>query len=328
MILEGRVISINRSEKRGTIKRPIGRGRFTAENGLEGDVHGAPGKRQISFLAIESIREQQALLDAKRNAIQDAQCPKSHGTEMELAPGSYAENITTENVELHTLPIGARFCFENGAQMEMTQIGKQCHQHCDIFRLLGDCVMPREGIFARVLRDAEIADNETFRVFYIRARVLTISDRCSRGEAEDRGGPAVVEAAQAAGWQIDGARVCPDDADEIRRFLVTWANENVDVILTTGGTGLAPRDVTPEATRAVIDKEIPGMAESMRIASRAETPFADLSRAIVGMRGRTLIINLPGSPRGAVTCLNAVADCALHAAGLVNGLHLARRSGS
>jgi molybdenum cofactor synthesis domain-containing protein len=135
----------------------------------------------------------------------------------------------------------------------------------------------------------------------IRFGILTLSDRSSRGERADASGPALANLIQAEGWSVVQQALLPDEESDIREILTIWADSGeLDVILTTGGTGFSPRDVTPEATRAVIDREAPGLAEAMRTASLKVTPHAMLSRIVTGIRRRTLIINLPGSPKGAV----------------------------
>lgn len=148
----------------------------------------------------------------------------------------------------------------------------------------------------------------------IRFGILTLSDRSSRGERTDSSGPALARLIEAEGWSIANQSLLPDDESAIRDLLVQWADSGeVDVILTTGGTGFAPRDITPEATRAVIDREAPGLAEAMRIASLKITAHAMLSRNIAGIRGKTLIINLPGSPKGAVENLQVILPVLPHA---------------
>src|SRR5512141_764008 len=135
----------------------------------------------------------------------------------------------------------------------------------------------------------------------IRFGILTLSDRSSRGERADSSGPALAALIQAEGWLVVKQAVLPDEESAIREILTSWADSGeMDIILTTGGTGFSPRDVTPEATRAVIDREAPGLAEAMRAASLKITPHAMLSRVVTGIRKRTLIINLPGIPKGAV----------------------------
>jgi len=144
--------------------------------------------------------------------------------------------------------------------------------------------------------------------------ILTLSDRSARGERADVSGPALADLVRAQNWLVIKQALLPDDESAIRAELLTWADSGeVDVILTTGGTGFSPRDVAPEATRAIIQREAPGLAEAMRSASLAKTPHAMLSRSVAGIRGRTLIINLPGSPKGALENLQVVIPVLEHA---------------
>jgi molybdopterin adenylyltransferase len=150
------------------------------------------------------------------------------------------------------------------------------------------------------------------------AAVLTISDSASRGEREDRSGPAVIAELEKLGGRIAATAIVSDDRDLISQKLLEFADRgDVNLILTTGGTGFAPRDNTPEATRVVIEREAPGLAELMRLRSLDETPMASLSRAVCGIRGRTLIVNLPGSTRGAVQNFTAIRSSLPHAIGLL-----------
>lgn len=148
----------------------------------------------------------------------------------------------------------------------------------------------------------------------IRFGILTLSDRSARGEREDASGPALARLIQAENWSVVKQSLLPDDEVSIRDILIGWTDGGeVDVILTTGGTGFSPRDVTPEATRAVIEREAPGLAEAMRAGSLKITPHAMLSRIVTGIRKRTLIINLPGSPKGAVENFQVVMPVLGHA---------------
>jgi molybdopterin adenylyltransferase len=152
----------------------------------------------------------------------------------------------------------------------------------------------------------------------IRAVVLTISDSASRGEREDRSGPAVTAELEKLGAVIVAAEIIPDDTEQISSRLADYADRgDVNLICTTGGTGFAPRDNTPEATRAVIEREAPGLAELMRAKGIDSTPLATLSRAVCGIRGRTLIVNLPGSRRGAYENFTAIRHVIPHAIGLL-----------
>lgn len=154
----------------------------------------------------------------------------------------------------------------------------------------------------------------------LRCGVLTVSDRSASGEMEDRGGPAVAESLRQAGWSVTVTEIVPDDVSRIGAVLRRWADvDEVDAIFTTGGTGLGPRDTTPEATADVIERSVPGIAEAIRSASLAQTPQAMLSRGLAGARGRTLIINLPGSPRGATFAVDVVRPVLEHAVAVLRG---------
>lgn len=152
----------------------------------------------------------------------------------------------------------------------------------------------------------------------MRAAVLTISDRSSRGEREDRSGPLLEERLRAGGWQIAYVEIVSDELEEIKSKLEEWTDSGeTDLILTTGGTGFSERDLAPEATLAVVDRLAPGISEAMRAVSRTKTPHAMLSRAVAGIRKRTLIVNLPGSPTGAKENLAVILPALPHAVQLL-----------
>jgi len=152
----------------------------------------------------------------------------------------------------------------------------------------------------------------------LRFGILTVSDRSSRDERPDLSGPVLVEIVQSQGWDVVETLIVPDDLDVLRDTLILWADSSdMDLILTTGGTGFSPRDITPEATRFVVDKLAPGLTEAMRSVSLEITPHAMLSRAIAGIRGRVLIINLPGSPKAARENLQVILPVLGHAVQLL-----------
>jgi molybdenum cofactor synthesis domain-containing protein len=295
------VLSVNISEKKGTIKNPVPRISLKPDLGIDGDAHAGNWHRQVSLLAQES---------ADRMAAQGVP---------DLKPGIFAENITTQGIELFTLPVGTRIKV-GSALLEVTQIGKECHQHCQIYQQVGMCVMPLEGIFARVLVAGEVAAGDEITLQpSIDVAVITISDRSARGERADLSGPALVKELQPLA-NVKFTRVIPDDLEQIKSVLVEMADEHrLDVVFTTGGTGFAPRDVTPEATLAVAQRPAPGITEAMRAASLAITNRAMLSRAVAGIRGSTLVINLPGSPKAAVECLRVFLPVMAHAVEMLAG---------
>ena len=154
----------------------------------------------------------------------------------------------------------------------------------------------------------------------LRVAVITISDSVSSGKSEDKSGPAVIGRCRELGWEIKSSLIIPDDPPSIREQLRELADSGrVDLILTTGGTGVGPRDSTPEATIAIADRLIPGFAEEMRRKGMEKTPRAILSRAIAAVRHKSLILNLPGSPKGAVESLDALADLLPHSIAIIHG---------
>ena len=294
---DGRVISVNVAAEKGVRKQPVASVTLVAEHGVEGDAHAGPWHRQVSLLANESIEKMKPA------------CPS-------VDPGAFGENLTTEGIVVYELPVGARLRVA-GTLLEVTQIGKICHDRCAIFHQAGDCVMPREGIFVRVLEGGDVKAGDEISLekrSLIHAAVLTVSDKGSRGEREDTSGDALEEALHGLGASAVERAIVPDEADQIAVELRRWADETqVNLILTTGGTGMTTRDITPEATLAVLDRQAPGFAEAMRAGSLAKTPHAMISRAVSGIRGKTLIVNMPGSPRACREQFAMIAPALPHA---------------
>ncbi len=296
-----KVVAVNISKKKGLIKKPVESVHLVEKLGIEGDAHAGNWHRQVSLLDQASVDKMTAL-----------------GVEG-LTPGIFAENITTEGVVLHALPIGTRLRVGE-TELEVTQIGKECHAHCQVYQQVGMCIMPTEGIFTIVIRGGEIRAGDAIEVLNgVRAAVITLSDKGAAGLREDKSGPALVEALRGHALVTEHF-VIPDEFEQIKTELCRLADSgNLDLILTTGGTGLAPRDVTPEATLAVVERLVPGIPEAMRAESRKITDRAMLSRAQAGMRGRTLIVNLPGSPKAAVECLQVFLPMLAHAVETLRG---------
>ncbi len=296
-----RVIAVNISEKKSTFKLPIKQACLKINYGIVGDAHAGNWHRQVSLLAQESIDKMTAL-----------------GVE-DLTPGKFAENITTQGIELYTLPVGTQLKIGD-VLLEVTQIGKECHQHCQIYEQVGKCIMPSEGIFAKVIREGTINAGDEISVLpSIRAAVITISDKGYKGEREDKSGPALIKVLQGKAI-ISKTMIIPDEIEMIKDALIQLSDEGqTDVIFTSGGTGFSPRDVTPEATMAIIERAVPGIPEAMRQASMQKTERAMLSRAAAGIRKKTLIINLPGSPKAAVECLEVFLPVMGHAVEILRG---------
>ncbi len=305
----GRIRAISVSSCKGEPKHNVPEADLRADFGLVGDAHAGSGPRQVSLLALESIQEL-----------------RSAGAE--VSPGDFAENLTVEGLDLSALTVGCRLRIGSAVELEVTQLGKRCHGRCRIFEKLGDCIMPKQGVFARVVTGGQIAAGDEIVADrpsgsnppVARVGVLTISDSCARGTREDASGPAIQETLRAHGYEVREVRVVPDDRDAIVWELTRFVDVGrYDLVFTTGGTGLGPRDVTPEATLAVCDRLVPGLVELMRAEGLTKTPNAVLSRGVAALRGPTLIINLPGSPKAVREGLEAILDVLPHALEMMHG---------
>jgi molybdenum cofactor synthesis domain-containing protein len=304
--MKGTVEAVCTSDSKGP-KQCVDRIQLRRGHGVEGDVHAGTWHRQVSLLALEHI-------ETMRETIPD------------LGFGAFGENIVICDLDPAQVAIGRRLRIGADAVLQITQHGKQCHDRCEIYETVGDCIMPRSGTFARVVRSgavevgSELAADPSFD--RVRFGVITVSDRGAAGEREDGAGPLVAELLQSAIGGLEVAReIVADDRRAISGKLVELCDEHVcDLVVTTGGTGLSPRDVTPDATFGVIDREIPGMAEAMRTAGLSKTPHAMLSRAVCGQRGQTLIVNLSGSPRAVREQLEVLEPVLAHALETATGI--------
>ena len=294
------------SDQKGTQKYRIPEGTFIEDHGIEGDAHAGKWHRQVSLLSAEKI-----------------EAFREKGVQVEY--GAFGENLVVEGCDLRSLPVGTRFAIGE-VLLEMTQIGKECHDHCAIYNVTGDCIMPREGVFAKVLRGGIVREGDSLDVIPaapdrpFTAAVITLSDRAFRKEREDRSGPVIRDILRENGYDVVEMILLPDGEALLKRNLIRLADQRqVNVIFTTGGTGFGPRDLTPEATCAVCDRMAPGIAEAMRAESLKITKHAMLSRAAAGIRGATLIINLPGSPKACRENLDVVLPALKHGLGLLRG---------
>ena len=302
----GKVVAVCVSSERGTQKQNVGSGRFVVGWGIEGDAHAGRWHRQVSMLGLDQI----AAFNARGAGVE---------------PCAFGENLVVEGFGFRALPVGTLLrC--GGVLLEITQIGKECHNHCEIYRRMGDCIMPREGVFARVLCEGvirvgdEMAVEARQGVRPWQSAVITLSDKGARGERMDESGPAIAGRLKAAGYEVVEQLLIADDAEMLKKQLCRLADQRqLDLVLTTGGTGFSPRDVTPEATLAVGERSAPGIAEAIRAASLAVTSRAMLSRGAAVIRGKTLIINLPGSPKACMESMDVFLDVVPHGLELLRG---------
>jgi molybdenum cofactor synthesis domain-containing protein len=310
MDIAAKVLSVNISEKKGTIKHPV-ESIDLDHHGVKDDAHAGPWNRQVSLLAEESIQKFET----------------SAGRKIQF--GEFAENITTRGIILHELKPLDRLLI-GGCDLEVTQIGKKCHgDNCAIYREVGNCVMPKEGIFCRVVIGGQVkAGMEVIlrrRVY--KALVITLSDRASQGVYEDKSGPEVARILgsffEREQWphEID-RQVIPDEGPQLKLLLEEAINAGIDFVFATGGTGIGPRDITPEVFRSVMQKEIPGIMEMIRMKYGLEKPGALLSRSIAGVTGNTLMYALPGSTRAVREYMEEILKTLRHSVYMMNGLDI------
>ncbi len=302
----GKVLAVCISEKKGTQKKPVEKIELKPEWGIVGDAHAGNWHRQVSLLSFEKIDEF-----------------RKKGADVEY--GAFGENIVCEGYDLSKLTVGTRFQIGD-ALLELTQIGKACHSHCEIYKTMGDCIMPREGVFTIVLKPGIVKPGDEIKMIEpeadrpFTAAIITLSDRASRGEYEDKSGPVIREMLEKEGYQIIEQLILPDGRPKLEAELKRLADQRqVNVIFTTGGTGFSERDLTPEATKAVCEREVPGIGEALRNYSMQFTSHAMLSRQTAGIRKRTLVINLPGSPKACREDLEFIMKPLRHGIGVLRG---------
>lgn len=302
----GKVLGICVSEKRGTQKKEVNEAILKENWGIEGDAHAGDWHRQVSLLSFEKI-----------------EAFREKGADVDF--GAFGENLIVEGYDLRRLPVGTRFRIGE-AVLELTQIGKECHSHCEIYKKMGDCIMPREGVFTEVVKGGRIRKGDAVEMEApspdrpYTAAVITLSDKGVKGEREDKSGPKICELAEAAGYQIRETLLLADGIEPLKSQLIRLADQRqMDVIFTTGGTGFSERDLTPEATIQACDRMANGIADAIRNYSMTITPRAMFSRAVSGIRGKTLIINLPGSPKAVRESLGFILGALGHGLGILRG---------
>ena len=306
ILARGRVRAICISKERGTEKQAVPEGHFLVDFGIQGDAHAGNWHRQVSLLSYDKVEAFN-----QRGA--------------DVSDGAFGENLVVEGIDFASLPVGTRLC-AGTAQLEMTQIGKECHSHCAIYKRMGECIMPREGVFARVIQEGIIRPGDDMTAIApqedrpFQAAVITLSDKGARGERKDESGPAAVQLLQEAGYQVAETLLIADEPEVLKKHLIRLADSRqVDLIITSGGTGFSLRDQTPEATLAVADRNAPGIAEAIRAPSLTITNRAMLSRGVSVIRGKTLIINLPGSPKAVKESLGFILESLGHGLAVLRG---------
>ena len=223
------------------------------------------------------------------------------------------------------MPAGTRLLV-NEAELEMTQIGKECHSHCAIYQRMGECLMPTQGVFARVIREGWVRPGDKLQVLLpdperpFTAAVIVLSDKGAAGERKDESGPAAREILEKAGYQVEETLLLPDEPEVLKQQLIRLADSRqLDLVVTSGGTGFSLRDQTPEATMAVAERNVPGIAEYIRYRSMEVTSRAILGRGVSVIRKKTLIVNLPGSPKAVRESLGFILEPLEHGLRILRG---------
>ncbi len=310
MFMKIKVLSVNISEKKGTVKHPVEKAELN-EVGIPQDAHSGAWHRQISLLAIESIQKFE------------------HQAKRKIKFGEFAENITTKGLELFKTAPMDRFINE-GIELMVTQIGKKCHgDDCAIFREVGNCVMPKEGIFAQVIKGGTLSANAEFEYIprVLKIKIITLSDRASKGIYEDKSGPFIQKMASE---YFDkkyrkynfNTTVIPDDKGLLQASIQSALSDKYDLIFTTGGTGIGKRDITPDVVKPLLDKEITGIMELIRVKYGTKKPNVLISRAVAGTIGETLIYTLPGSVKAVNEYMTEILPTVEHSIYMINGLDL------
>ena len=287
----GKIQAISVRDRKGVIKENVDAAVFEKEFGIKGDAHAGKWHRQVSLLALESVKKMQE-------------------KGLKVKSGDFAENITTEGIDLLSFPVGTKLQI-GSIELIISQIGKVCHHKCAVYYHAGECVMPKEGIFGVVRGNGELHVGDEIKNLGkdgYSVGIITLSDRASKGEYEDLTGPAVEKyISENLKTSFIRKEIIADDKDKLNITLKDFADiQMLDLIITNGSTGISPRDIAPDVTIEVIEKRLSGFEEVMRAESFKITVNSIVSRAVCGTRKNSLIINLPGSPKGAVENLSFI----------------------
>lgn len=293
------------SNRRGIQKHYVESATLIEDFGIEGDAHAGNWHRQVSLLNKKDIDD-----FINRGA--------------EVTPGAFGENLIVDGINLAALKMQDRLQIGE-AILELTQRGKECHTHCQIFHKMGECIMPRLGVFSKVIKGGNIKIGDEVKIMENKnkkftAAVVTLSDRSFNREREDISGPLIKDILLKNDYDVIEQILLPDNKELLKKELIRLTDQReVNLIITTGGTGFAKKDMTPEATLEVIDRLAPGIAEAIRMDSMKITSHAMLSRGVSGIRKDTLIINLPGSPKACQESLDVVLSTLPHGLKLLRG---------
>lgn len=320
--MKGTIRAVCLSEKKGIGKAPVPEAVLLEDYGIEGDAHAGKWHRQISLLSYDKVQK----FNEDGAGVKD---------------GDFGENLVVEGIDFRSLPVGTILRItrpaldagdknsardDSGPVLEMTQIGKECHNGCAIRQRMGVCIMPVEGVFARVIKGGTVRPGDVMTVTQpdpdrpFTAAVITVSDRSAAGIREDLSGPAAADMLTQAGYRVLETIIVPDEQDRISRELKRLADQRqISLVVTSGGTGFSLRDRTPEATLEVADRVAPGIAEAIRAKSLAITDRAMLSRGVSVIRNQTLIVNLPGSPKAVKESLGFILGALEHGLGILRG---------
>ncbi len=299
----GKIESIYVGAQKGGLKKRVDKANLKENYGIIGDAHAGVGDRQISLLAEESIA-------------------RLRGRDEKIGADNLMENLRTTGIELTSLLVGTKLRIGKTI-LEVSEIGKHINKPEKVFAMPEGCLMPLYGVFAKVLKGGMIKEGDAFQIVAdtpITAGILIISDRSALGERPDKTGPFLKEYLKKIRITPIRYKLIPDEEEYISLVLSRWTDQGgVDLILTSGGTGFFSRDVTPEATKKILDKEAGGLSELMRTEGAKSTKRAYLSRGVVGIRKKTLIVNLPGNPQGARESLEIISPILNHAIKVMKG---------
>jgi len=303
-----KILSVNTSDKKGIVKTPVEQITIN-ETGIAGDAHAGVWHRQVSLLAQESVDKAELKANAK------------------FPHGTFGENLTTRGVDLSKTSILDRFVNDD-VELEVTQIGKKCHTQCAIGQAIGDCIMPAEGIFCRTIKFGAVKSGTEFqyipRIFKV--KIVVLSDRASAGIYEDKSGKLIEKLSNE--WFAEKNMkvqteivIIPDEKDQLTQVISDSFNKKYDIVFNTGSTGIGERDIAPETIAPLLDKQITGIMELVRVKYGMKNPNAILTRSLAGTKGKTLLFAIPGNPKAVNEYLTEIFSVLFHSLLMLYGIN-------